>query len=518
MIRPGGIAVDAIVREAIIRLMSKRCCLWACFCLAFAASVLGKTPPPLELHPANPHYFLFRGKPAVLITSGEHYGAVLNLDFNFEKYLDVLKRDGLNLTRTFSGAYVEPSGAFNIARNTLAPGPGRFICPWARSDTPGYANGGNKFDLARWDNAYFRRLKAFVTAAAPRGVVVELNLFCPFYEENQWQLSPQNVRNNINSLGAVARTNVYTLDRHGGLLSVHEAMARKIVTELKGFDNIYYEICNEPYFGGVTLAWQRHIADIIAETEKAWPRRHLISQNIANGSAKVDDPFPAVSIFNFHYANPPDTVGLNYGLAKVIGDNETGFRGTNDAPYRVEAWEFIIAGGGLFNNLDYSFVPGQEDGSFVYPASQPGGGNATYRRQLRVLRDFIGGFEFIKMRPDNAVLHGSLPAGCVARALVEPGRAYAIYLRFPVEKRADRPVASPAGNGSSAGQAGSNLTVALGLELPAGAYQAEWIDPLTGAVLGTEKIQHAGGIRPLAAPPFAADIALRVKAAARSRN
>ncbi len=38
---------------------------------------------PIALHPENPHYFLFRGKPAVLVTSGEHYGAVLNLDFDF---------------------------------------------------------------------------------------------------------------------------------------------------------------------------------------------------------------------------------------------------------------------------------------------------------------------------------------------------------------------------------------------------------------------------------------------------
>lgn len=37
----------------------------------------------LSLHPDNPHYFQFRGEPAVLITSGEHYGAVINLDFSF---------------------------------------------------------------------------------------------------------------------------------------------------------------------------------------------------------------------------------------------------------------------------------------------------------------------------------------------------------------------------------------------------------------------------------------------------
>ena len=43
---------------------------------------------PIRLHPDNPHYFWFRGKPVVLITAGEHYGAVLNLDFNYVRYLE----------------------------------------------------------------------------------------------------------------------------------------------------------------------------------------------------------------------------------------------------------------------------------------------------------------------------------------------------------------------------------------------------------------------------------------------
>ncbi|HVY68970.1 MAG TPA: hypothetical protein VHH73_03535, partial [Verrucomicrobiae bacterium] len=127
---------------------------------------------PLSLAPENPHYFLFRGKPTVIITSGEHYGSVLNLDFDYTKYLETLARDGLNGTRTWAGAYCEPSSAFNIRSNTLAPLSGRFLCPWARSEQPGYANGGNKFDLARWDNAYFKRLKDFVSQAGKRGVVV----------------------------------------------------------------------------------------------------------------------------------------------------------------------------------------------------------------------------------------------------------------------------------------------------------------------------------------------------------
>src|SRR5438132_1334925 len=90
---------------------------WASRALVVIAFITTKADAePLALHPDNPHYFLFRGKPIVLITSGEHYGAVLNLDFNYNKYLDTLAHDGLNLTRTFPGAYVEPVGAFKIER------------------------------------------------------------------------------------------------------------------------------------------------------------------------------------------------------------------------------------------------------------------------------------------------------------------------------------------------------------------------------------------------------------------
>jgi len=262
-------------------------------------SVMAQPAQPISLHPRNPHYFLFRGKPTILITSGEHYGAVLNLDFDYVKYLDTLQRDGLNLTRTFTGAYIEPHGAFKITQNTLAPVHGRLICPWARSDTPGYANGGNKFDLNRWDEAYLKRLKDFVAQAGKRGVIVEMNLFCPFYEEAMWKLSPLNALNNVNGLGSVPCSDVYTLDKHGGLLDVQEKLVHKIVTDLRDFNNVYYEICNEPYFGGVTMEWQHHISAVIEETEKSFLHRHLISQNIANGTAKVDKMHPAIRSSTF---------------------------------------------------------------------------------------------------------------------------------------------------------------------------------------------------------------------------
>ena len=458
-------------------------------CLVVCAAQRARAVP-FHLHPENPHYFLFRGQATLLITSAEHYGAVLNADFDYRPYLDALARDRLNNTRIFVGAYCEPPGAFGIARNTLAPAPGRFICPWARSDQPGYANGGPKFDLGIWDGAYFERLQDFVAQAGARDIVVEVNLFCPFYKDDMWALSPMNATNNINGVGAVTRDQVYTLDQSDGLLDIQVEMVRKIVAELKDCDNIYYEIMNEPYTRDVPMAWQEHIINALVESEQALGVRHLISLNIANQKTQVKDVHPQVSLLNFHYAWPPTTVSMNYHLNRPIGDNETGFKGTSGFHYRREGWAFILAGGALYNNLDYSFAVGYEDGTFAYPAQHPGGGNAALRAQLRVLGEFVRRFDFIHMAPFDGL--AVLPENLACYALAAPGRQYAVYLCHSDEESA------------------AQTSATLGLNLPRGTYRVEWIDTLSGEEVGGESLAHDGGTRRLTSPAFAQDLALRI--------
>ena len=77
---------------------------------------------PIRLHPYNKHYFLFRGEPTILITTGEHYGSVLNLDFDYIKYLNTLKSSGLiNVTFTlFSSLFIETTfGSSNFLSVSL---------------------------------------------------------------------------------------------------------------------------------------------------------------------------------------------------------------------------------------------------------------------------------------------------------------------------------------------------------------------------------------------------------------
>jgi hypothetical protein len=454
------------------------------------------SPQPIRVHPGNPHYFLFAGRPTVLVTSGEHYGAVLNLDFNYKRYLDTLRVDRLNLTRVFSGSYREVPGSFSITSNTLAPAPGKFIAPWLQRD--------GKFDLTRWDDAYVARLKDFMAYAARSGVVVEFVLFCPFYQDSMWNVSPMNVRNNVNGIGDVARTVVLAL-KDARLTEVQDTMVRKIVSELRGFDNLYYEICNEPYFQGVTLEWQEHISKVIVETEKDYPKKHLIAQNWANGSSVIDRPNPLVSLFNFHYSRPPESVAMNRKLNIAIGNNETGFDGPADATYRIQGWEFLMAGGALYNNLDYSFTVGREDGTFTSPASTPGGGSAALRRQLSYLRALFDEIPFWRMQPASVeTVRG--PDGATVRTLEEPGKIYATYIHHGRVLRDAKPRYQ-----TDAAPASRQLT----LRLPLGTYTATWRDTRSGLDVKTQtfKVMSTSQEFLLTSPVYLEDIAMLLRSA-----
>jgi hypothetical protein len=214
------------------------------------------------------------------------------------------------------------------------------------------------------------------------------------------------------------------------------------------------------------------------------PLRHLIAQNIANFRLPVNDEdlVPEASILNFHYAYP-EVVDWNRGLRRVIGFDETGFAGKDDATYRRQAWNFILSGGGIFNSLDYSFTLGREDGTDIdNPA--PGGGSPTLRRQLKVLSDFIHRFDLPPLNP-NPLLVARAP-GVVPRVLSSrDGKAHALYLQ---------------------GRAPTTLE----LDLAKGLWTAEWSSVETGAVLKRETVKAAKPVTALRSPGFTDAIALRL--------
>ncbi|MCK4967116.1 cellulase family glycosylhydrolase, partial [bacterium] len=410
-------------------------------------------------------------------------------------------------TRIFTGSYVENPKSFGIEKNNLAPAENRLIVPWARSSVPGYINGGNKFDLDKWDSEYFKRLKDFISEAGKRGIIVEVTLFSSTYQDGYWMFSPLHPSNNINNIDKTVRKKIQTLD-NGNMLQYQEKMVRKIVQELKEFDNIFYEIQNEPWSdqtvtahilnqydeesnklwkrvvdlaSDASLEWQETIVSYIKDEESGLQHKHLIAQNYCNFLYPLENVLPDISIINFHYAWP-DAASLNYGWDRVLNLDETGFAGKEDMTYRKQAWNFIISGGGAYNHLDYSFAVGYEDGTYEHKTS-PGGGSVNLRSQLKVLKDFMYSFDFIRMKPDNMAIKKA--PGVFARALTEAGKQYAIYI-----------------------DGGEGCEIELGL--PEGVYKADWINTKNGDIKKTEMFSHSGGYIILSSPQYNDDIALRV--------
>lgn len=455
---------------------------------------------PIGLHPENGHYFNWLGKPTVLITSGEHYGALLNLDFDFVRYFAALRKDGLNHTRVFSGTYRELPGSHGIQANTLAPKPNRYLSPWKRSEVPGYHDGGNKFDLLNFDPEYFHRLRQLMTEAKKQGIVIELTLFCPLYSEGEWLGSPMNPKNNINHLGNWPKDDTLSL-KVPELVAIQEAFVRKVVQELNTFDNLYFEVCNEPYIRKVPDDWQMQMLKVIRETENELPNRHLISLNIANGSRKIEKQPDGVSIFNFHYCVPPVVVGMNFQLNKVIGENETGFRGRNDYLYRSEGWDFMMAGGGLYNNLDYSFTVEHPEGD-LREFRAPGGGSPELRKQLGILKSFMESLDFIHMKPEKQVISKSTTE-LVWQALAQSGKDYAIYLHAPLP---DKPKKID-------DYLRQGIETEITLQIPAGKYEARWISPTTGNTVKQDAWEQRPNVdNVINSPKFDNDIVLRIHA------
>lgn len=472
-----------------------------CACLVAGAQ-------PISLHPGNPHYFLYNGKPTVLITSAEHYGAVINSTPDYKKYLDVLQQHHFNLTRIFVGSYCEGNESENSPgrrmkweedQNTLSVRPGKLLAPWARSDAPGYVNGGNKFNLDKWDRRYFSRLKDFCKEASKRGIVVELVLFSANYSPFNWMNSPLNRHNNINLTEDIPYNEVY-LSANKNLIRYQLAMVKKIAAEVNAFDNVYFEICNEPYWlKGIPevdptiheqqvtpemYEWQENIALEIKQTEKRLSKKHLIAQNFANTYMKVNSIGNAVSILNFHYAYPPKTVTDNYSLNRPVSFDETD-DGLNAAERRKEAWAFMMAGGAVYNNLDWSFANDDMTGMGLNTSGRQRTGKDVWN-QLEILQQDMADFDFINAAPLDSAYKID---GINIYGLGINGKDYMMYWL----KTKD---ASPA---------------IWNCPLPDGKYLLKWTDPSNGQTTEEQAIQSEQGHAFIKIPFFKKDQVLRLK-------
>jgi hypothetical protein len=467
---------------------------------------MGANAQTISIDPANPHYYFFQGKPTVLVTSAEHYGAVVNLEFDYVKYLDALQAYGLNYTRIYPGYLFEPMGKY-MPGNTLGVKPAKLILPWARSNQPGYLLSGNKFDLDQWNPAYFDRLKDVIAQAAKRGIVIEICFFNGQYDDT-WPLSPLYHENNIQGVGRENYRDAQTL-KEPELVEREAAYVRKIVQEVNGFDNVILEVCDEPaLFTPIEEAgpWVGHMLEVTHAAEANLPKKHLIGQEV---QGPVDGPidfsgnaFNSIVVTQYLWHTGDWEMGGLQGLDreyrhnKPIEQNETNYyplyKGDKIGASRVEAWEFMVGGGASFNQLNGLFTPDDPAGNTPE--------NAKLLGALHSLKTFLESFSFDNMVPDRGFVVSGFDRETHYRGLSQYGKQYALYIHH-----------SEGGGGAAytvtPGQYRENLV----LNLPPGNYKAEWIDPASYSTLAAEEFKQTTALHVIDTPTYSIDIALRIK-------
>jgi hypothetical protein len=470
-------------------------------CISFA------TADPIGRHPDNPHYFIYKGKPLVLITTDQHYGAVINADFDYIPFLDRLAEFGMNLTRIYPGGYIEIMGQYTKG-NPLGPAPDRFILPWRKTAEKGAspAIGGYKYDLDRWDPEYFVRLKDFVYQASLRNIIVEIAFFNGMYDD-RWSAQPLYNTNNIQGVGRCEFRQFTTLaDKE--LVKRQLRYVRKIASELYRFDNIIYDISDEPEMQGQnSWAWNSTLLDALIKADKY---RHLYGETARSASPDFTGD-NRTSWIPTEYISPLENVLDNdYPDNKPIVNVESTYfpfwYGSDpEAESRAEGWYCMLGGaaGSIHLNSDFSVM-------------NPGGaGTDTQSKilpQKQILMSFMGSLDYIRMSKFTGFSVST--AGAEARGIAEAGKQYALYLFHGTRKWEEWPQ----------GQTASRLNVETGnfrdtlrLDATPGKYRIEWVDPSSGVVAESSLKDWAGGNLVLVTPEYRCDIALRIKGIADSR-
>ena len=477
---------------------------------------------PIRVSSANPHYFERDGKPLVLVTSDHHYGAVIDADFDFAAYLDSIAAAGMNLTRIYPGGMFEATDKY-VAGNPLGPRPGRQILPWAKSAVtgahPALAEPGQpspKFDLDRWNPDYFARLRKFVEHARGKGIVVEVAFFNGMYADS-WPLMPFYHGNNVQGVGRyeAGECGLFTTGspRNEDVLRYQKAYVAKIATELNAYDNVIYDLCDEPSLQGKpdgsiailpdadVAPWLHALKEAFLEAEAALPKEHVLGQTVQSLSPDLSGE-PWCDWLPTEYVRAA-TAALekNYAARKPIVNVESDYFGHGLVkPYtvddvRVEGWWFLVGGGAGTINLNGEYHRGQETG-----------GVDTRERilpQRKVLKDFVEGLDLASMARFDGV--AGVPAGAFASALADPGKQYALYL---FHAKGDGQwgahfVATP-------GRYRDTLTLKA---VPAGRYRLDWVDPVSGGVRASDTVRWGGGDLALTTPPYSIDVALRMRVA-----
>ncbi len=425
--------------------------------------------------------------------------------FDYEKYLDFLQTNNFNFFRLWR--------AENARGGEAGPDFWFDPMPYQRSDECCAFDGGNKFDLEKFNQAYFDRMRERVVEAGERGIYVSIMLFdgwsveTKFSGHNPWEGHPYKLSNNINNINGDVNGNGQGEDTHiltgTPVTALQEAYVRKVIDTVDDLDNVLYEISNEsPGDNPATSEmdgskdWQYHMIQFVKDYESAKPKQHPVGMTWewlnGNNQFLYDSPADWISLGgagNLDTYSPPVADGSKVILADT--DHLCGICGN-----RQWVWKSFTRG----ENPIFMDIYDNATSSRGMPFSNPAEGEV--RLNLRYVRSYADRMNLTSMTPQPGLCSTGY---CLANASSD-GAEYLMFL----------PAGAKVANLLSKWDINKNPLIALPSDSKVDVdlsnspvdLMVEWFNPADGTIVNDTAVQ--GGVPQSFTAPFSGDAVLYI--------
>jgi len=452
-------------------------------CALMAESASGEARPaagPLRVSKENPRYFADPRGSIVYLTGAHTWPNLRDMGgsdppqaFDWVGYLDFLTERHHNFIRLWT---------WDLFRHVDESGEAVYTSPfpWPRTGHEKALDGKPQFDLTRFEQSYFDRLRDRVQSAGQRGIYVSIMLFEGWgvqFAGEAWAGHPFNAANNSSNVDgdpdrsgrglAVSTLQVPAVTR------VQEAYVRKVIDTVNDLDNVLYEISNEA--GPYSTEWQYHVIRFIKEYQAGKAKQHPVgmtfqyqggsNQALFDSPADWISPNPDAPDGYSYQENPPPTDGTKVILSDT--DHLWGIGGS-----QAWVWKSFCRG------LNPLFMdPYLHDTFYTRPMPGLDAKWDPVRDSLGHTRRFAERMDLVQATPSEDIASSHY-------CLAVPGKEYLVYLL-------------------------EEGPVTVDLSAASGPMAVEWFDPSRAKTHTAETVAGGGKLRFRA--PFVGDAVLYLK-------
>jgi len=449
---------------------------------------------PLTTSSTNPRYFI-DGNGTPIILNGSHTwnnlldwgtnGSIRALDFS--AYVNFLVAHGHNFTFLWRTELTK-----FCALPTTASSPPDFTSspqPWQRNGPGTASDGGLKFDLNKFDQAFFDRLRTRVQQLNAAGIYTGVYFFTGEWL-NAFRCTgdgyPLSSANNINGIDDGGGIGSMTMSAPNSVTAIQDALVDKMIDTLNDLPNVLWIVSEEAPPNSTW--WNNHLISHVRTYEAAKPSRHpigyavlsnLVDSTVYNSDADWIAPFANIS--------PTSSCGTGTPHCKVnINDSDHSYYAMwNDSAQtnRSYAWRNFTTGNQVaFMDPYVVYYPRENRNLCPNPVNGICPGVDTrwnnFRDNLGYILNYSRKLNMANVSPQPGL---SSTANCLAQTPAT-GAEYLVY--------------APSGG-----------TFTVNLSATTRQLSVEWFNPSTGAVTaGTSVV--GGSSSQSFTPPFSGDAVL----------